>query len=85
MSERAEITITVNGEIHQAALAAAAARRVITGLAADRFGLPASQPPAGGGETLLVAVAPAIANAVFSAAGIRLRSLPLAPQGSVRG
>lgn len=33
----------------------------------------------------LVAVAPAIANAVFGAAGIRLRSLPLAPCGSVRG
>ncbi len=43
------------------------------------------EPSAGGGETPLVAVAPAIANAVFRACGIRLRSLPLAPDGSVRG
>jgi isoquinoline 1-oxidoreductase len=32
---------------------------------------------AGGGETPFIAVAPAIANAVFHARGIRLRSLPL--------
>jgi len=34
-------------------------------------------PPAGGGETPIVAIAPAIANAVFDATGQRLRSLPL--------
>jgi isoquinoline 1-oxidoreductase subunit beta len=34
-------------------------------------------PPAGGGETPIIAVAPAIANAVFAAAGVRLRSMPL--------
>jgi isoquinoline 1-oxidoreductase len=33
--------------------------------------------PAGGGETPIIAVAPAIANAVFAAAGVRLRSMPL--------
>jgi CO/xanthine dehydrogenase Mo-binding subunit len=33
--------------------------------------------PAGAGETPIIAVAPAIANAVFSATGTRLRSLPL--------
>jgi isoquinoline 1-oxidoreductase len=34
-------------------------------------------PPAGGGETPIIAVAPAIGNAVFAATGIRLRSMPL--------
>lgn len=38
-------------------------------------------PPAGAGETPLVAVAPAIANAIFAACGRRLRSLPLLPRG----
>lgn len=34
-------------------------------------------PPAGGGETPLVALAPAVGNAVFAATGVPLRSLPL--------
>jgi nicotinate dehydrogenase subunit B len=38
-------------------------------------------PPAGAGETPIVGIAPAIANAIFDASGVRLRSLPLAPQG----
>ncbi len=38
-------------------------------------------PAAGAGETPLVAVAPAIANAIFAACGRRLRSLPLLPRG----
>jgi isoquinoline 1-oxidoreductase len=33
--------------------------------------------PAGAGETPIIAVAPAVANAVFHATGIRLRSMPL--------
>jgi isoquinoline 1-oxidoreductase len=33
--------------------------------------------PAGGGETPIIAAAPAIANAVFAASGVRLRSMPL--------
>jgi isoquinoline 1-oxidoreductase len=33
--------------------------------------------PAGGGETPIIAVAPAIANAVFSATGVRVRSMPI--------
>jgi nicotinate dehydrogenase subunit B len=37
--------------------------------------------PAGAGETPIVGIAPAIGNAIFDATGIRLRSLPLAPQG----
>jgi isoquinoline 1-oxidoreductase len=38
-------------------------------------------PPAGAGETPIVAVAPAVAGAIFAATGRRLRALPLAPQG----
>jgi nicotinate dehydrogenase subunit B len=40
-------------------------------------------PPAGGGETPIIAVAPAIANAIFDATGVRLRALPLVPDGKV--
>jgi isoquinoline 1-oxidoreductase len=38
-------------------------------------------PPAGAGETPIMALAPAIGNAIFSATGIRLRSLPIVPKG----
>jgi isoquinoline 1-oxidoreductase len=37
--------------------------------------------PAGAGETPIVAVAPAIGNAIRDATGVRLRSLPMAPEG----
>jgi nicotinate dehydrogenase subunit B len=40
-------------------------------------------PSAGGGETPILAIAPALANAIFAATGVRLRSLPLAPDGVV--
>ena len=43
----------------------------------------ADQPSVGGGETPLIAVAPALANAIRAATGTRLRSLPLAPQGMI--
>jgi nicotinate dehydrogenase subunit B len=43
------------------------------------------EPSAGGGETPIIAVAPAIANAIFSACGVRLRAMPLAPRGVVPG
>ena len=35
----------------------------------------------GAGETPLTGIAPAVANAIFAAAGVRLRSMPLAPSG----
>jgi isoquinoline 1-oxidoreductase len=43
----------------------------------DRKDLPSS----GAGETPIVAVAPAVGNAIFNATGIRLRSLPMVPNG----
>jgi len=45
----------------------------------DRRDLPSQ----GGGEAPLLAVAPAIANAIYDATGRRLRSLPLVPDGLV--
>jgi len=45
----------------------------------DRPDLPSS----GAGETPMIAVAPAIANAIFDATGTRLRALPLVPDGTV--
>jgi len=45
----------------------------------DRRDLPSQ----GGGETPLIAVAPAIASAIYDATGSRLRSLPLTPFGTV--
>jgi len=38
-------------------------------------------PSAGAGETPIVGVAPAIGNAIFDATGVRLRSLPMVPNG----
>jgi len=38
-------------------------------------------PSAGAGETPIVGIAPAIGNAIFAATGIRLRSLPMVPDG----
>jgi len=40
-------------------------------------------PSAGAGETPIVAIAPAIGNAIFAASGVRLRKLPLIPDGRV--
>lgn len=39
------------------------------------------QPSMGAGETPLVGIAPAVANAIFQATGVRLRSMPLVPNG----
>ena len=38
-------------------------------------------PSAGAGETPLVGIAPAVGNAIFDATGVRLRALPLVPNG----
>lgn len=38
-------------------------------------------PPAGAGETPIMAVAPAVGSALFDATGVRLNGLPLAPNG----
>jgi isoquinoline 1-oxidoreductase len=39
------------------------------------------QPSMGAGETPLIGIAPAVANAIFNATGKRLRSMPLVPGG----
>ena len=38
-------------------------------------------PSVGAGETPIIGIAPAIGNAIFAATGVRLRSLPMAPNG----
>ena len=38
-------------------------------------------PSAGAGETPIMCIAPAVGNAIFDAAGIRLRSMPMVPDG----
>jgi nicotinate dehydrogenase subunit B len=38
-------------------------------------------PPAGAGETAIVGLAPAVGNAIFAATGVRVRSLPMVPDG----
>jgi isoquinoline 1-oxidoreductase len=44
------------------------------------------QPPMGAGETPIVALAPAVGNAIFAATGVRLRGLPLEmKQSALRG
>jgi nicotinate dehydrogenase subunit B len=43
------------------------------------------QPSAGGGEAPIIAIAPAIANAIFLACGVRLRTMPLIPSGRIPG
>ena len=39
------------------------------------------KPSVGAGETPIVAVAPAVGNAIFQVTGLRLRSLPMVPRG----
>jgi isoquinoline 1-oxidoreductase len=42
------------------------------------------QKPFGAGETPIVGIAPAVANAIFNATGVRLRSMPLMPEGRLQ-
>ncbi len=42
-------------------------------------------PSAGAGETPIIGIAPAVANAIFDATGVRLRALPLVPNGLPSG
>ena len=42
-------------------------------------------PPAGAGETPIMTIAPAIANAIFAATGERIRSMPLYPGAEAQG
>ena len=50
---------------------------VIESVLLDRQDLPS----AGAGETPIMGVAPAVGNAIFNATGVRLRSLPMVPNG----
>jgi nicotinate dehydrogenase subunit B len=54
---------------------------VIETVLVDRKDLPS----AGAGETPIVGIAPAVGNAIFDATGVRLRSLPLVPNGLPTG
>jgi CO/xanthine dehydrogenase Mo-binding subunit len=45
---------------------------------------PASEMPHGVGENTLPSVAPAIANAVFRATGVRIYDLPITPEKILR-
>ena len=42
-------------------------------------------PSAGAGESGIMGVAPAVANAIFAATGTRLRNMPMAPPRAVPG
>ena len=73
-----------DGEIHNASLLRYRVPRLsdvppLEVVLLDRPDLPS----AGAGEFPIVAVAPALANAIFAATGRRLRGLPLAPDGLV--
>ena len=50
-------------------------------VAIDRKDLPS----AGAGETPIVGIAPTVGNAIFAATGVRLRGMPLVPEGVVPG
>jgi CO/xanthine dehydrogenase Mo-binding subunit len=42
-------------------------------------------PSAGAGEIGLIALAPAVGNAIFAATGVPIRNMPMAPESKVAG
>jgi len=69
----------LNGKFSQYRLPRFSDMPVIEVVLVDRKDLPS----AGAGETPIVGLAPAISNAIFDLTNVRLRSLPLAPEGIV--
>jgi isoquinoline 1-oxidoreductase len=67
----------VNGRLSQYRVPRFSDLPIIDTVLLDRKDLPS----AGAGECPMVGLAPAIANAIFDATGVRLRSLPLVPNG----
>ena len=70
----------LNGKFSQYRLPRFSDVPVIEVVLLDRKDLPS----AGAGETPIVGLAPAVANAIFDLTNVRLRSLPLAPEGIVK-
>ena len=55
---------------------------VLTGLPLETVLLDRKDlPSAGAGETPIISIAPAVGNAIFAATGVRIRSLPMVPDG----
>jgi len=67
----------VNGKLSQYRVPRFSDLPVMETVLVDRKDLPS----AGAGECPMIGLAPAIANAIFDATGVRLRSLPLVPDG----
>ncbi|HYL37527.1 MAG TPA: molybdopterin cofactor-binding domain-containing protein [Bryobacteraceae bacterium] len=71
----------LNGQLSQYRVPRFSDLPVLETILLDRKDLPS----AGAGETPIVALAPAVGNAIFHATGRRLRSLPMAPNGLPSG
>ncbi len=71
-----DITIT-NGRVDQRNYDSYKALRLHESPVVDTHIVPSTEPPEGVGETGLPPIAPAVANALFSLTGIRIRQLPL--------